>query len=241
MQTEGLVGSPNPTGMGLQDGGPQSRVGVAELLEQRAGTGRLRSAPDRRGEADRPGQRAPRPARGLPGAQAGRDPGDDLLDPHPAAARAAGGRAGAGLRPRPAGQGPVPAQRLLPARLGGGRLPADPPGDQAAGGPRHPRPGEQPGPPAPGVRARHRAHRVGQVDHPGQHGRPGQPGARGPHHDRGGPDRVPPHPQALPGQPARGRRGHQVVRQRPQARRCARTPTSSWSGSCATWRRSRSP
>ena len=34
MQTEGLVGSPNPTGMGLQDGGPQSRIGVAELLEQ---------------------------------------------------------------------------------------------------------------------------------------------------------------------------------------------------------------
>jgi hypothetical protein len=49
MQTEGLVGGanpagmgpnpttgvgPSPTGMGLRDGGPQSRVGVAELLEQ---------------------------------------------------------------------------------------------------------------------------------------------------------------------------------------------------------------
>src|SRR5829696_9231996 len=49
MQTEGLVGGanpagmgpnpttgvgPSPTGMGLHDGGPQSRVGVAELLEQ---------------------------------------------------------------------------------------------------------------------------------------------------------------------------------------------------------------
>jgi hypothetical protein len=49
MQTEGLVGEPNPggmgpnpttgigpspTGMGLRDEGPQSRVGVAELLEQ---------------------------------------------------------------------------------------------------------------------------------------------------------------------------------------------------------------
>ena len=41
MQTEGLLGgvnptgmAPNPTGMGLRDGGPQSRVGVAELLEQ---------------------------------------------------------------------------------------------------------------------------------------------------------------------------------------------------------------
>jgi twitching motility protein PilT len=47
----------------------------------------------------------------------------------------------------------------------------------------------------PGVRAGHRAHGVGEVDHPGQPGRPGQPGARGPHHDRGGPHRVPPHPQ----------------------------------------------
>jgi hypothetical protein len=42
MQTEGLlggpgptgVGNPDPTGMGLREGGPQSRVGVAELLEQ---------------------------------------------------------------------------------------------------------------------------------------------------------------------------------------------------------------
>ena len=49
MQTEGLVGGPNPagmgpnpttgvgpspSGMGLRDGGPQSRGGVAELLEQ---------------------------------------------------------------------------------------------------------------------------------------------------------------------------------------------------------------
>ena len=34
MQTEGLLGGPSPTGMGLQEGGPGSRVGVAELLEQ---------------------------------------------------------------------------------------------------------------------------------------------------------------------------------------------------------------
>ena len=34
MQTEGLLGGANPTGMGLRDEGPQSRVGVAELLEQ---------------------------------------------------------------------------------------------------------------------------------------------------------------------------------------------------------------
>jgi twitching motility protein PilT len=34
MQTEGLLGAPNPTGMGLREGGPGSRVGVAELLER---------------------------------------------------------------------------------------------------------------------------------------------------------------------------------------------------------------
>ena len=34
MQTEGLVGGPNPAGAGPRDDGPQSRVGVAELLEQ---------------------------------------------------------------------------------------------------------------------------------------------------------------------------------------------------------------
>jgi twitching motility protein PilT len=34
MQTEGLVGSPNPTGTGPRDGAPGSRVGVAELLER---------------------------------------------------------------------------------------------------------------------------------------------------------------------------------------------------------------
>jgi hypothetical protein len=34
MQTGGLLGGSTPTGTGLQDGGPQSRVGVAELLER---------------------------------------------------------------------------------------------------------------------------------------------------------------------------------------------------------------
>jgi hypothetical protein len=33
MQTGGLLGGSTPTGTGLQDTGPQSRVGVAELLE----------------------------------------------------------------------------------------------------------------------------------------------------------------------------------------------------------------
>jgi hypothetical protein len=34
MQTGGLLGGSTPTGTGLQDTGPQSRVGVAELLER---------------------------------------------------------------------------------------------------------------------------------------------------------------------------------------------------------------
>ena len=97
MQTEGLLGGPGPTGMGLREGGPQSRVGVAELLEQVLTQG--------------------------------------ASDLH----LTAGAKPTVRVNGRP--------------RLGRGRVPADPPGDQAPGGPRHPRPGQQPGPPAPGVRA----------------------------------------------------------------------------------------
>ncbi len=48
--------------------------------------------------------------------------------------------------------------------------------------------------------------------------RPGQPHPARPHHDRRGPDRVPPRAQELPGQPARGGGGHLVVQERAQAR-----------------------
>ena len=78
MQTEGLLGGPGPTGMGLREGGPQSRVGVAELLEQvlTQGASNLHLT--------------------------------------------AGAKPTVRVNGRP--------------RLGRGRVPADPPGDQAAGG-----------------------------------------------------------------------------------------------------------
>ncbi len=66
--------------------------------------------------------------------------------------------------------------------------------------------------------AGHRAHRLGQVDDPGVAGRHHQPDQAGPHHDRGGPDRVPPPPQDGGGQPAGGGGGHAVLRQGAQAR-----------------------
>jgi hypothetical protein len=34
MQTEELVGTPHPTGMGMRGGQPETRVNVAELLER---------------------------------------------------------------------------------------------------------------------------------------------------------------------------------------------------------------
>jgi hypothetical protein len=60
-------------------------------------------------------------------------------------------------------------------------------------------------------------HRLGQDDHPGQPARSRQPDPARPHrHDRG-PDRVPAPPQAVRGQPARGRRRHQRLRRGAQA------------------------
>ena len=91
MQTEGLLGgnpagmAPNPTGMGLRDGGPQSRVGVAELLEQVLTLGasdlhltagaRRRSGSTASSASWRTTRCSSRPRSG-----------DDLRDPHPEAA-----------------------------------------------------------------------------------------------------------------------------------------------------------
>ena len=66
-----------------------------------------------------------------------------------------------------------------------------------------------------------------------------QQGAEGPHHHGRRPDRVHPPPPELHRQPARGRHRHQELRRPRSSTRCARTPTSSWSAKCATWRRSR--
>ena len=95
-------------------------------------------------------------------------------------------------------------------------------------------PPARPDPRAPGPTG------LGQVDDAGGDGQPRQRERVRPHpHDRG-PDRVPARVEEVPDQPARGRAAHAVVRRTRCARRCARTPTTSWSAKCATWRRSAS-
>ena len=68
------------------------------------------------------------------------------------------------------------------------------------------------------VRRRHRPDGLGQVDDARGDGRHREPRASRPHHDGRRPDRVPPPPQELRGQPARGRGGHARLRTGPQAR-----------------------
>ena len=80
--------------------------------------------------------------------------------------------------------------------------------------------------------------RLGQVDHARRDDRQDQQGAEGPHHHGRRPDRVHPPPPELHRQPARGRHRHQELRRPRSSTRCVRTPTSSWSAKCATWRRS---
>ena len=86
--------------------------------------------------------------------------------------------------------------------------------------------------------AGHRADRQRQVDDAGGDDRQDQHRAQGPHPHHRGPDRVPAPAQGLPGQPARGRTATPRASPTRCARRCARTPTSSWSAKCATSRRS---
>ena len=68
------------------------------------------------------------------------------------------------------------------------------------------------------VRRRHGADRFGQVHDLGLDGRHREPRAAGAHHDRRGPDRVPPQAQELRREPAGGRGRHALVRAGPQAR-----------------------
>ena len=139
-----------------------------------------------------------------------------------------------------AGRGPVPGQRLPPARLG--RAGAS--GGSSVGAilarRARPAPGDRPpgrGAPRPG--AGHRPDRLGQDHHPRRHDRPHQHQPRGPHrHDRG-PHRGPARRQAGDDQPARGPASTPTTSPSPCGPPCARTPTSSWSARCATPRPSR--
>ena len=117
--------------------------------------------------------------------------------------------------------------RVIPARIQ-----SHPRADAAAGAREDLR-----GAPRPG--ALHRHHRLGQVDHARGDDRLHQRQPHRAHHHHRGPDRVPPPRQEVDRQPARDRRRHPRLRRAPCARRCARTPTSSWSARCATTRRSR--
>jgi hypothetical protein len=170
MQTEGLVGGPNPTGMGLREGGgPQSRVGVAELLEQVLTLG----ASDLH-------------------LTAGAKPTVRV-----------NGRLGQ-LEDYPVLQ-PAETQAMIYSILTQRqreRLEGEQELDCA-----HALPGK----------ARFRLNVYFQRDSVGAAFRL-IPQEIKPLEALGIPPQVPPQPQALPGQPARGRRGHQVVRQRPQAR-----------------------
>ncbi len=124
-------------------------------------------------------------------AHADRDQADRLLDPHRQPEAPARGGPRDRLLVRHQGPGPLPRQRLPPARRDRRGVPADPlrdpqlPRARAAGGGREDlREAARPG-------AGHRAHRLGQVDHAGGDARQGQPRARRAHrHDRG-PGRVP--------------------------------------------------
>ena len=134
--------------------------------------------------------------------------------------------------------GPLPLQRLPPARLGLARHPRHPGVDQddrrALAPARHPRAGRG----GARDRAAHRDHRLGQVDDARRDDRPHQLDPPAPHRDRRGPDRVPPRGQEVDHQPARGRAWTPARSSARCAASCARTPTSSSSARCATRRRS---
>ncbi len=78
--------------------------------------------------------------------------------------------------------------------------------------------------------------RLGQVDHAGGDDRLHQQERIRPHPHRRGPDRIRPHLAEVPDQPARGATATRTASTKRCARRCARTPTTSWSASCATWK-----
>jgi hypothetical protein len=95
------------------------------------------------------------------------------------------------------------------------------------------------GPVPVGAGADDRADGVGQVDDAGGADRARQPRRRQARDHARGPGRAAVRQQALAHPPARGRDATSTASPRGCGRRCARTPTSSWSARCATRRRSR--
>ena len=213
-------GSIPPARLGPRGVGPppdrRLPAGGARRRHAGADRGRAQAAPARRGPDD-PFAVHRGPLAGLPAEQAAR------------------------LLVQLAGHRPFPRQRLSAARRTGARPARHPLLDPHARGAQ--RPGGGPQPPQPALRpgAVRGSDRFRQVDDARRHDRPDQrePGVSHPH-DRG-PDRVPAPPQAVAGEPARGRRGHTELRRRPARRPSAKTPTSSWSARCETSSRSPSP
>ena len=233
-------GSPAAAGPGIGNGNGSAHVtgssGRSGVLHASPNSGETRGAAPRRppalrGERRRlgppphhgsaglhPAARRHPAHRGMSGARQRDDPGHGLRDPPP-------DHAGDASRPRRSSTPPTPswtwggsgstssssgepwpaALRAIPHEIPPFEVLGIPESDPVVH--RH----------APRARARHRADRVGEVDHPGVARRHHQPDQAAAHRDGGGPHRVPPHPQAGDREPARGRTGHHVVLRGPAA------------------------
>ena len=181
----------------------------------------VRPAPDRRRTADDAHPRVDGADGGHEPARGARPPGLPLRRPHREPAQDLRGDARARHGPLGRRGGAVPRQRLLAARGRRRRAPHDPVGDQAAREPRHAAGAEHLRQPQARPGARHRSDRVRQVDDARGDHRPGQPHPARTHRHHRGPDRVPPHPQGLHRQPARGGRRHPELPPGAQARAAA--------------------
>ena len=127
------------------------------------------------------------------------------------------------LRLRDQGPGALPRQHVSRSQGPRRRVPRHPREDPERRGSRalavHPQAVQA----DQGARARHRTHRIGQVDHAVRDDRLHQSHAHRSHHHHRGPDRVRAREQGLPDQPARGRHAHRRIQAR-AARGDARGP-----------------
>ncbi len=114
-------------------------------------------------------------------------------------------------RLRAARRGPLPGQHLAPAALLQHRPARHPAADQGLRGSQPARRPRRHRPASPGLRARHRRHRHGQVHHPRDDDQRGQPQPEGEDRDRRGSDRVRLHPRQEHHHPARDRHRHRVL------------------------------
>ncbi len=198
----------------------------------------LRRAHHARGAAGDARQGQDRPHGGLPRALRPGDPRGRLQHPQRRPAQTLRERQTARLRLRDPRRRPLPRQLLLPARLGQRRLPPRPAGHPlarlargAAGAARALRQTAR-------LRPRHRPDRLGQEHDPGGDDRRDQR-----REARTTSSRSRTRSSSCTSTNARSSTSARSAPTRPTspsacAPPCARTPTSSWSARCATWRRS---